>query len=389
MPPFRISPGPVGLLAPTTQNMGQFFRKEPYRTAMPASAARSEWKVGVVRLDLIHPWTTTMSTSDYRETVHVSLTCDGRTGLGEGAPIMRYEETPEGSRRIIQEQFSWLSGLGLGEFGNVTDRFSQRVPGHFAAKAAVDTAVFDWTAQGLGVPLCRMLGLDPEDTPITSYSIGIDTPEATREKILEVEEFPVLKVKLGLASDESTMDAVRHATNKTVRVDVNEGWKDVDTAVRKIRWLESLGVEFVEQPMPAERTEEMRTVRRRVNLPIFADEAAPNADALPGLVGAYDGVNIKLDKCGGIREALRMIHAADTLGLKTMLGCMVSSSVGITAAAHLSPLVDYADLDGNLLVANDPYRGVTVRKGKLILPRAPGLGVVARAETSRDEATDR
>ncbi len=158
-------------------------------------------------------------------------------------------------------------------------------------------------------------------------------------------------------------------------MDANEGWKDKEEAVRKINWLESQGVEFVEQPMPAEMLEEARWVRSRVRLPIIADEACQHPADIPRLVGAYDGINVKLMKCGGIQEVLRMIEVAKSLGLKTMLGCMIESSIGVTAAAHLSPLVDYADLDGNLLIANDPYRGVQVANGKLILPDAPGLGL--------------
>jgi len=220
-----------------------------------------------------------------------------------------------------------------------------------------------------------MLGLDPADTPITTFSIGIDTPETTRQKVQEADPFPVLKIKVGLNTDEATIAAVRSVTKKPLRVDANEGWKDKEEAVRKINWLETQGVEFVEQPMPAAMLEETRWVRSHVHLPIIADEAAVNPQAIPKLVDAYDGVNVKLDKCGGIQQALRMIYIAKSLGMKTMLGCMISSSISVTAAAHLSPLVDYADLDGNLLIANDSFRGVTAEKGKLILPDKPGLGL--------------
>jgi L-Ala-D/L-Glu epimerase / N-acetyl-D-glutamate racemase len=159
-------------------------------------------------------------------------------------------------------------------------------------------------------------------------------------------------------------------------VDANEGWKNKEEAVRKINWLEKQGVEFIEQPMPAEMIEETKWVRSRVHIPIIADEACQRASDIPKLQAAFDGVNVKLDKAGGILEAHRMIQIARALGMKTMLGCMISSSVSVTAAAHLSPLVDYADLDGNLLIANDPYRGVLVEKGKLVLPGGPGLGLV-------------
>jgi len=192
--------------------------------------------------------------------------------------------------------------------------------------------------------------------------------------VREAEPFPVLKIKVGLDTDEATIAAVRSVTAKPLRVDANEGWKDKEEAVRKINWLEKQGVEFIEQPMPAAMLEETRWVHSRVHIPIIADEACLHPADIPKLVGAYDGVNVKLDKCGGILEAWRMIQVARSLGLKTMLGCMISSSVSVTAAAHLSPLVDYADLDGNLLIANDPYSGVQVERGKLILPDRPGLG---------------
>jgi L-alanine-DL-glutamate epimerase-like enolase superfamily enzyme len=158
-------------------------------------------------------------------------------------------------------------------------------------------------------------------------------------------------------------------------VDANEGWKDKEEAARKINWLESQGVEFVEQPLPAAMIEETRWVRSRVHIPIIADESCLHPSDIPKLAGAFDGVNVKLDKAGGLLEAYRMIEIAKSLGMKTMLGCMISSSVSVTAAAHLSPLVDYADLDGNLLIANDPYSGVLVKNGKLILPNRPGLGL--------------
>ena len=233
----------------------------------------------------------------------------------------------------------------------------------------------DWVGQKLGVPLYSLFGLDPADAPVTTFSIGIDTPEITRQKTREAAEYPVLKIKVGLATDEQTIEAVRSVTKKPLRVDANEGWKSKEEAVRKINWLEKQGVEFIEQPFPAEMIEETRWVRSRVHIPIIADEACQRITDIPKLRDAFDGVNVKLDKSGGILEAHRMLLLAKSLGMKTMLGCMVSSSVSCTAAAHLSPLVDYADLDGNLLIANDPYNGVKVEKGKLILPKGPGLGL--------------
>lgn len=343
--------------------------------AMAAEHAGCTWDTSITRLRLRHTWTTTMSSSEYRDTIQVHLTRDGVTGVGEGAPIVRYHENAEDGKKAIDVILPFLQGIDPWHFEKVMAEVSRQVQGQFAAKAALDIALMDWVGKKLDAPLYRMLGLDPADAPITTFSIGIDNPETTRQKVLEAEAFPVLKIKVGLNTDEATIAAVRSVTKKPLRVDANEGWKDKEEAVRKINWLETQGVEFVEQPMPADMIEETRWVRSRVHLPIIADEAAVSASAIPKLVGAYDGVNVKLDKCGGIQQSLRMIYVAKSLGMRTMLGCMVSSSVSVTAAAHLSPLVDYADLDGNLLVANDPYSGVIVRQGKLILPNEPGLGV--------------
>ncbi len=329
----------------------------------------------IVRLKLRHTWTTTMSSSEYRDNLHLRFTNDGVTGLGEGAPIVRYDENAESARLVIDSVRDFVTKADTWHFEKLMAEVFRRVKGQYAGKAALDIALMDWIGKKLGVPIYRYFGLDPRDTPITTFSIGIDTPEITRQKVREAESFPVLKIKVGLQTDEATIEAVRSVTKKPLRVDANEGWKDKEEAVRKINWLESQGVEFIEQPMPASMHDEIRWVRGKVHIPIIADEACLHPVDIPKLADAYDGVNIKLMKCGGILEAYRMIQIAKSLGLKTMLGCMIESSIGVSAAAHLSPLVDYADLDGNLLIANDPYSGVKVAKGKLMLPDRPGLGL--------------
>ncbi|MCL6546297.1 MAG: dipeptide epimerase [Bryobacteraceae bacterium] len=341
------------------------------RAAEPASL-----QLEIVRLRLRHTWTTVMSSSEYRDNLHVTYTRDGITARGEGAPIPRYQEDAASARQAAESLRGLIESADPWPFRKLTAEIARRLPGQYAAKAAIDIALVDWLTQRLGVPLYRYLGLDPRDTPVTTFSIGIDTPEITRQKVREAAAFPVLKIKVGLATDEETIAAVRAETSKPLRVDANEGWKDKEEAVRKIHWLESQGVEFVEQPMPAAMLEEARWVRSRVHIPVIADEACLHPEDIPRIAEAYDGVNIKLMKCGGIQAALRMIETARAFGLKVMLGCMIESSIGITAAAHLSPLADYADLDGNLLIANDPYRGVTVEDGKLVLPNRPGLGLI-------------
>ena len=346
------------------------------RAGEPESTRDGEVHCGLKRLVLRHTWTTTMSSSAYRDTVNVQYVRDGITGYGEGAPIIRYKEFPAQAMQAIDAIRNQIAAGDPWMYEKTLTQIRQALGNHQrAAMAAVDIAFFDWLGKKLDLTLYRFLGLDPADAPITDFSIGIDTPEITRQKTREAEDFPVLKVKVGLKTDEPTIEAVRSVTKKPIRVDANEGWTDKEEAIRKINWLESQGVEYVEQPMPASMIEETRYVRSKVHLPIFADEACTDVTMIPKLVDAYDGINVKLDKAGGILESCRWIQVARAMKMKVMLGCMVSSSCSVTAAAHLSPLVDYADLDGNLLVANDPWRGVRVEKGKLLLPDGPGLGL--------------
>jgi L-alanine-DL-glutamate epimerase-like enolase superfamily enzyme len=344
-----------------------------------AGSGEATFETEVVRLKLRHTWTTVMSSSEYRDVLYVRYTRDGVTGHGEGAPIVRYKEDAKAAQAALEGVRPLVVSADPWEFEKLMARVFHDVPGANAAKAALDIALMDWAGQKLGVPLYRWFGLDPKDAPVTTFSIGIDNPAMTRDKVREAAPYAVLKIKVGLDSDEATITAVRSVTDKPLRVDANEGWTDKEVALRKIEWLAGQGVEFVEQPMPADMLDEMHWVHSRVHVPLIADEACQHASDIPKLIGAFDGVNVKLDKAGGILEAHRMIQVARSLGLKTMLGCMVSSSVSVTAAAHLSPLVDYADLDGNLLISNDPFTGVLVEKGKLILPDRPGLGLRAAA----------
>ncbi len=332
----------------------------------------------IVRLRLRHTWTTTMSSSEHRDTLIARYTRDGVTGVGEGAPIVRYHENAADARQALEAARGPILAGDPWRLETLLGEAFRQLEGQYAARAALDIALHDWAGKKLGVPVYRLLGLDPAHAPLTTFSIGIDTPEITRQKVREAAEFPVLKVKVGLDTDEATIEAVRSVTGKPLRVDANEGWKDKETAIRKIEWLASKGVELVEQPLPAAMLEEAAWVRERSPIPVFADEACLRAASIPALAGAFHGVNVKLDKAGGLREALRMIHTARACGLRVMLGCMISSSASTTAAAHLSPLVDFADLDGHLLVANDPWEGVVVRDGRLVLADRPGLGLRRR-----------
>jgi L-Ala-D/L-Glu epimerase len=342
----------------------------PFALASSAAVAAE-----IVRLKLKHTWTTTMSSSEFRDTLHVRYTSGGITGRGEGAPIVRYKESAETAKKAVESIAGMLASADPWKYRKILQEVFTKLPGEWAAKSAIDIALHDWIGQKLGTPLYRYFGLDAADAPVTTFSIGIDTPEITKQKVLEAEPYPVLKIKVGLDKDESTLEAIRSVTKKPLRLDANEGFSSKEEAVRKINWLESLGAQFIEQPLPAHMLEEQRWVRSKVHIPILADEACLRAEDIPKIADAYDGVVIKLDKTGGLLGALQMIHTARSHKLKTMLGCMVSSSVTITAAAHLSPLVDFADLDGNLLIANDPFQGVRVVEGKLVLPDKPGLGL--------------
>lgn len=364
--------------------LGLVAARVPLASAAPAGqAAVFATRVSgeVLRLKLRHTWTTVMSSSDVRETILCRYQRDGLTGLGEGAPIKRYAESAQAALAKLAPAKELLESGDPFRHQALFAELFRRVPGEFALKAALTAALTDWIGQRLGLPLHRYLGLDPDKTPITTMSIGIDTPELTRRKVQEAADFPILKIKVGLDSDETTIAAVRSVTKKPLRVDANEGWKNKEEALRKINWLADQGAELVEQPLPAAMQEDIRWLRGKARIPIFADEACLHPEDIPRLAGAYDGVNVKLDKCGGIWEALRMIHVARAHGLKVMIGCMISSSVAMAAAAQLTPLVDYADLDGALLIANDPYESMTVQKGRIILSDRPGLGLRPRAGT--------
>lgn len=352
------------------------------RSAWPKGSSGSqgfELRYKPIRLHLKHAWTLSRNTSLYKDNVFVELECDGVIGLGEAAHNVRYGETLETTTETLEKARSVLGKADPWHFVDTQQELFRMVEGQNAAKAALDMAILDWVGKKLGLPLYRLWGLDPGKAPQTTFSIGIDEPEVIKQKVREAEPYPILKIKMGRGNDEEILRAVREVTDKPLRVDVNEGWKTKEEAIRKIEWLAKNGVEFVEQPMPVDMFEETAWVRERSPIPIIADESVKTSADIPKLADAFDGVNIKVDKAGGLQEAYRAIWMAKAMGLKTMLGCMIASSLSITASAQLSPLVDYADLDGNLLISNDPYDGVKVKDGWLILPDRPGIGAVPRA----------
>ncbi len=327
------------------------------------------------RLFLKHTWTIARGSSDYKDNVFVRIEKDGIVGIGEAAPNVRYGENAQLTTQRIREAAPIFQKNDFFHYWDIKEELDATITDQSCAKAALDIALMDWVGKALNVPLYRLFGFDTAKAPVTSFSIGIDTPEMIRKKVQEAEPFPILKIKVGTDRDEEIIQAVRSVTDKPIRVDANEGWKSKEEALEKIQWLKDQGVEFIEQPMPASMLEETAWLREHSPMPIIADEAVKTAADIPKLARAYDGINIKLMKSGGILEALRMIHIAKALGMKIMLGCMIESSVAISAAAHLAPMVDYADLDGNLLISNDPFTGVKVDHGRFVYNNKPGLGV--------------
>ena len=332
-------------------------------------------EVKTKRLFLEDTWTISRNSSDYKDNVFVKIEMEGITGLGEAAPNVRYGEDHQKTTDRINGVKDLFEETDMWHYVDLKDKIFAEITDQNCARCALDIAIMDWVGKKLNAPLYKIWGLDKSKTPRTSYSIGIDTIEVIKKKVRAAEKYPLLKIKVGKDNDEEIIEAVRSITDKPIRVDANEGWKSKELALEKIKWLQSMGIEFIEQPMPSEMIEETRWLRDRIDIPIVADEAVKTAADIPKLAEAYDGINIKLMKAGGPQEAMRMIYLAKSMNMQIMLGCMIESAVAISAAAHLSPLVDWADLDGNLLLREDPYQGVGVEKGKLILNDKPGLGI--------------
>lgn len=326
-------------------------------------------------LQLKHVFTLAGSSRTTTPVVLTQLECGGITGYGEASLPPYLGESQESVA-------AFLSKLNLAQFNDpflmedILDYVFNVAPGNYAAKACVDIALHDLTGKLAGQPWHRLWGLNPNDTPLTSFTIGIDEPEIVRQKTAEASGFKILKVKLGRGNDREMIEAVRSVTQVPLCVDVNQGWTDRQMALEMVYWLQEQGIEFVEQPMPVSAIDDHAWLTERSPLPIMADEAVQTLEDVLPLKGAYSGINIKLMKCGGMRQAHKMMTLAKSLGMEIMIGCMTETSCAVSAAAQLSPLVRWADLDGNLLIKNDQFDGVKVVEGKVILPDRPGIGVV-------------
>jgi L-alanine-DL-glutamate epimerase-like enolase superfamily enzyme len=328
-----------------------------------------------MELRLRTPFRLSRGTSATRDNVVFEIEAEGSVGRGEAAPIPRYGESADSAAAALEAMAAGLADPRA--FADEGPRLA--VPGQRAAQAAFDAALHDLAGRRLGIPVRELLGLARRPLPPTSWTIGVDPIPEALEKVASAGAFEVLKLKMGVDGDLELLRAVREATRQTVRVDANEGWT-LDGARERLPELARLGVEFVEQPLPESRIEETRELRRSSPLPLIADESVHDAADVPRLAGAFDGVNVKLAKCGGIAPALRLIAAARAHGMKVLLGCMIESSLGIAAALAVAPLADWIDLDGHLLLAADPFEGLGFAGGRVIPSHRPGLGVEPRAE---------
>ena len=316
---------------------------------------------------------TARTTSASSRCVIIELSDGTITGLGEAAPSRFYGETADTVVEVLESVRGVVEDCAH-EAELMADLTSRGLKGSPSARAALEIAAHDMMGKRYGIPLYRHFELDPATLPLTTMSIGLDDPDVMLEKAIEARNFPILKVKLDAEIDLSIVRRIKEATGASVTVDANCAWTPTE-AVEKAGELERIGVEFLEQPVAADDIEGLAYVGERTNVPVFADESCPTSEQLPAVAPAVDGVVIKLMKCGGLVEGVRMARAARELGLKTMIGCMMESSLAITAAAHISPLMDYADLDSGLMMTNDPFTGVKIDRGRMTLPEEAGLGV--------------
>jgi len=326
-----------------------------------------------IDLNLTRPFRISRGVQNTASNVIVQINYNEYVGYGEAAPDEYYGENQETVLACIA---TFAGNLGDDPFfiEDIMSRLDHLIRLNPAAKAAVDMALYDLVGKMLNVPLYKLLGLNPAHTPHTSFTLGIDTPDNMRKKALLASDYPIFKVKVGTKHDLDNLKAIREVSSAIIRVDANTAWTPKE-AINMINALAPYNIEFVEQPIAPHDLTGLKLIRNNVPVPIIADESCVTLEDIPRLAECVDGVNFKLMKSNGITNVLKMIHVARAHNLRVMIGCMIESSLAITAAAHLTPLVDYADLDGNLLIDNDPYEGVKVINGKLMLPDAPGLGV--------------
>ncbi len=365
--------GTASLLAPS-----MIFPEMAHANTNAVPAARMKLTFKPYTLELKHPFSVAVNTRTTTPVVLTTIEYGKFKGYGEASMPPYLGESQESVMKF-------LSKIDLSKYDNpleldtILSAIDAIEPGNTAAKASVDIALHDLAGKIMGQPLYNVWGLNKEKTPNTVFTIGIDTPDVVRKKVQEVDpQFKLLKIKLGRDNDREIIEAVRSVSDKPLVTDANQGWKDKEKALDTINFLKEKGAVLIEQPMPKEMIDENAWITERSPIPVIADEAIKRLSDLIKMKGMYHGVNLKLMKTTGLREAHKMITVARAFGMKVMIGCMTETSCGITAAAHLTPLVDWADLDGALLIKNDAFKGLTFVDGKITLPSAPGIGAVPR-----------
>ncbi|MBT3229273.1 MAG: dipeptide epimerase [Candidatus Marinimicrobia bacterium] len=314
------------------------------------------------------------SAESYYDVVILELSEGEFTGFGEAAPSKRYEKGPEAILELLSANKNQILEISVEDAEYRQEQLEHMFPQSYSLQAALDTAFWDLYGQRQGKPLWKIFGAT-QNLVTSSYTIGISDLSVIPAKIKEAIDYPILKIKLGTDYDHDIMRAIRAETDKVLRVDVNEGWKTLDDAKRGAEWLAEENVEFLEQPMPSNQLDDIAQLREFSPLPLVADENSVRPQDIPGLVGAYDGINIKLMKCGGLTNAKEMVDLAHKHEFDIMLGCMVETSIGISAMSQLGSYARWLDLDGNVLLAKDPYRGVGNQAGEICLLDKPGLGI--------------
>ncbi len=352
-----------------------FAEGKMYKSERPGRSGRLNLSFYPYELKLLHSFNLASYSRTTTPDVQVQIEYDGIVGYGEAS-------MPPYLGESVESVCCFLGSLDLTQFNDpfrldeIHDYMDSVAPDNRAAKASVDIALYDLLGKIMGQPWYRIWGLDPGKTPDTSFTIGIDTAEIVRRKVDEASPYNVLKVKMGLDNDKELVNIIREKTDRPLCVDANQGWKDKHLALEMCEWLSERNCMFVEQPMPKEMIDETAWLRERSPLPIIADEFLQRLPDVSRAYGVYDGINIKLMKSTGLHEAYRMMTLARGLGMKVMVGCMTETSCAVSAAAQLSPLADWADLDGNLLIANDCFDGMKIVNGKITLNSRPGIGIV-------------
>ncbi len=328
-----------------------------------------------LNLPLKRRFTISRGSRDEVNNVLVKVHCDGITGIGEAAPNHRYNETQESAMKYLGDFGAYETEQPF-DISLLVEEMGKRGEGEYAAKAGLEMALFDWIGKKLDIPLYKLLQAPGNTGPRTTYTFGIDKPEVMKEKVEEAGPYPLLKIKLGTDYDKDIIETIRELTDKPILVDANEGWKTVDQALDMIRFLDKKNVFVIEQPMPAECVKEMQEVRLKSTIPLMADESITGKESLEELSSQFHGINIKLMKTGAISTSLKIVHQARKIGMQVMVGCMIESSIADTASALVALWADYADLDGHLLLAENPMQGLVVLpQGHIQMRDLPGLGL--------------